>query len=78
MCSVIQALNLVRLMISDKQKEFVLSFIHEWAGSQESALIWYESEIIPSLNKTAKQAVDGGEFEAVRQYLEHIQYDGFS
>ncbi|WP_157825824.1 hypothetical protein [Colwellia sp. Bg11-28] len=69
---------MVRLIISDKQKEFVLSFIHEWAGSQESALKWYESEIIPSLNKTAKQAVDGGEFEAVRQYLEHIRDDGFA
>ena len=78
MCSVNQTLNLVSLMISDEQKKFVLSFIHEWAGSQESALKWYESEIIPSLNKTAQQAVDAGEFEAVKQYLEHIKDGGFS
>jgi hypothetical protein len=65
-------------MTKEEQKNFVLSFIHGWAGSKEFTSEWYESEIIPALNKTAKQAVDSGDFEAVKQYLEHIQYGGFA
>lgn len=65
-------------MTSEAQEKFVLSFVQEWAGSNELALKWYETEIIPALNKTAKQAVNGGDFEAVKQYLEHIRNDGFA
>lgn len=65
-------------MTPEEQREFVLNYIERWASSKDLALKWYESEIILSLNKTAKQAVDGGEFEAVKQYLKHIKNGGFT
>ena len=46
--------------------------------SKQAAFKWYESEIIPALNKTAQDTVDYGDFEAVKQYLEHISEGGFA
>ena len=65
-------------MTQEEQKQFVLNFIQEWAGSKEAALKWYESETISSLNKTAQEVVDNGGFEAIKEYLEHIERGGFS
>ncbi|MFT6833985.1 MAG: hypothetical protein ACJA0H_000011 [Francisellaceae bacterium] len=65
-------------MTQEEQKQFILSFILDWAGSKEAALKWYESETISSLNKTAQEAVDDGDFEAIKEYLEHIEQGGFA
>ncbi|MFT5277813.1 MAG: hypothetical protein ACI8VI_001453 [Granulosicoccus sp.] len=65
-------------MTEQEQKEFILNFVQDWAGSKQAALLWYESEVIPALDKTIQQAVDGGNFEAVKQYLEHIEQGGFA
>tara|TARA_R110000737_G_scaffold352273_1_gene397577 strand:- start:11459 stop:11656 length:198 start_codon:yes stop_codon:yes gene_type:complete len=65
-------------MTQEEQKQFVLSFILDWAGSKEAALQWYESEIIPALNKTAEEVIDNGGFEAIKEYLEHIGQGGFA
>ena len=65
-------------MTQEEQKQFVLSFIIDWAGSKEAALEWYESEVIPALNTTAQEAVNNGCFEAIKEYLEHIEQGGFS
>jgi hypothetical protein len=76
--SFLQNLNMVGVMTPTEQKIYILNFIKEWAGSKQAALQWYESEIIPALNKTAQDTVDGGDFEAVKQYLEHISEGGFA
>jgi hypothetical protein len=65
-------------MTQAEQKEFILDFVQDWAGSKKAALKWYESEVIPALNKTVQQAVDGGDFESVKRYLEHINKGGFA
>ena len=65
-------------MTRKEQKKFILNYIINWAGSKEAALKWYESEVIPSLNKTTKEAVDDGDFEAIKEYLEHIEQGGFA
>jgi hypothetical protein len=65
-------------MTQEEQKQFILSFILVWAGSKEAALKWYESEVIPSINKTAQEAVNNGDFEAIKEYLEHIEQGGFA
>jgi hypothetical protein len=65
-------------MTEQEQKEFILNFVQDWAGSKQAALIWYESEVISALNKTVQQAVDGGDFEAVKHYLKHIEQGGFA
>tara|TARA_R110001583_G_scaffold43548_7_gene138558 strand:- start:129 stop:380 length:252 start_codon:yes stop_codon:yes gene_type:complete len=74
----IKNLNMVSVMTTTEQKEYILNFIQEWAGSKQAALQWYESEIIPALNKTAQDSVNCGDFEAVKQYLEHISEGGFA
>jgi len=66
------------VMTRKEQKKFILNYIINWAGSKEAALKWYESEVIPSLNKTTKEAVDDGDFEAIKEYLEHIEQGGFA
>jgi hypothetical protein len=65
-------------MTQAEQKEFILDFVEGWAGSNQAALKWYESEVISALNKTAQQAVDGGDFESVKIYLEYINEGGFA
>ena len=65
-------------MTEQEQKEFIINFVQDWAGSKKAALQWYELEVIPALNKTSQQAVDDGGFEAVKQYLEHIEQGGFA
>ena len=65
-------------MTRKEQKKFILNYIINWAGSKEAALKWYESETISSLNKTAQEVVDNGGFEAIKEYLEHIERGGFS
>ncbi len=65
-------------MTQEEQKQFVLSFIQQWAGSKAAALKWYESEVIPSFNKTAQEVIDNGGFEAMKKYLEHIKQGGFA
>jgi hypothetical protein len=65
-------------MTQDEQKEYIFDFIQRWTTSQQSSLEWYKSEIIPALNKTAQEAVDSGDFEALKRYLEHIDKGGFS
>ena len=65
-------------MTRKEQKKFILNYIINWAGSKEAALAWYESEVIPALNKTAQEAVNNGDFEAVKEYLEHIKQGGFA
>ena len=65
-------------MTKQEQKKYILNFIQEWAGSKKAALQWYESEIIPALNKTAQDTVDCGDFKAVKQYLEYISEGGFA
>lgn len=65
-------------MNEQEQKEFIINFVLDWAGSKKAALQWYELEVIPALNKTSQQAVDDGGFEAVKQYLEHIEQGGFA
>jgi hypothetical protein len=65
-------------MTQEEQKQFILNFILDWAGSKDAALKWYESEVIPSLNKTAQEAVDNGCFEAIKVYLQHIEQGGFA
>lgn len=65
-------------MTQAEQKEFILNFVQDWAGSKQEALKWYESEVIPALNKTSRQAVDDDDFESVKRYLEHINEGGFS
>jgi hypothetical protein len=32
-------------MTEQEQKEFILNFVQDWAGSKQAALIWYESEV---------------------------------
>jgi len=59
------------------QKEFILSLVLEWAGSTESALSWYENEVIPALGMTPLQAVECGEYRGVLKYLEHISLGGY-
>jgi len=65
-------------MTKQEQKEFIINVVKDWTGSKKSALKWYESEVIPSLNKTSQQAVDDRDFEAVKQYLENIEQGGFA
>jgi hypothetical protein len=65
-------------MTQAEQKKFILDFVQDWAGSKQAALKWYESEVISALNKTVQQAVDGGDFESVKRYLEHINEGGFA
>lgn len=65
-------------MTQEEQKQFILNFILDWADSKEAALKWYESETISSLNKTAQEAINNGGFEAVKEYLEHIEQGGFA
>jgi hypothetical protein len=61
-----------------EQKEYILNYVQNWAGSTQAALKWYEFEVIPALNKTAQQAVVAKDFESVKRYLEHINEDGFA
>ncbi len=65
-------------MTQEEQKQFVLNFILDWAGSKEAALKWYEAEVIPALNKTAQEAVNNGGFDAIKEYLKHIEEGGFA
>jgi len=65
-------------MTEQEQKEFILNLVHDWTGSKQASLKWYESEVISALNKTAKQTVDAGDFESVKRYLEHINEGGFA
>jgi hypothetical protein len=65
-------------MTPEEQKEYILDFVLDWAGSKIAALKWYESEVISALNKTAQQTIDAGDFETVKQYLEHIENGGFA
>ncbi|MGL1958551.1 MAG: hypothetical protein OCD00_14690 [Colwellia sp.] len=65
-------------MTQTEQKEFIIYFVQGWAGSKQAALKWYESEVISALNKTVQQAVDGGDFESIKRYLEHINEGGFA
>ncbi|AOW78599.1 hypothetical protein A3Q34_18210 [Colwellia sp. PAMC 20917] len=65
-------------MTQAEQKKFILDFVQDWAGSKQAALKWYESEVIPALDKTVQQAVNGGDFDAVKHYLKHIEQGGFA
>jgi hypothetical protein len=65
-------------MTQKEQKEYVLNYVQDWAGSKQAALKWYEFEVIPALNKTAQQAVEANDFESVKIYLEHINEGGFA
>ena len=67
-----------KAMTQDEQKQFILNFILDWTGSKERALEWYETTVIPALNKTAQKAVIDGDFEAMKKYLEHIEQGGFA
>ncbi|MFT6835202.1 MAG: hypothetical protein ACJA0H_001237 [Francisellaceae bacterium] len=53
-------------MTQKEQKEYVLDYVQDWAGSTQAALMSYESEVITALNKTAQQPVD---FESGKIYL---------
>jgi len=61
-----------------EQEEYILDFIQGWTNSEQASVNWYKNEIIPALNKTPFEAVNSGDFEAVKRYLEHIDKDGFA
>ena len=65
-------------MTQEEQKEYILDYIQGWVGSKQDAHKWYEAEVIPALNKTAKQAVIEGEFEVVKKHLNQIDEGGFA
>jgi hypothetical protein len=65
-------------MTPAEQNKFILDLVQDWAGSKQAALNWCESETIPALNKTVQQAIDAGDFESVKRYLEHIKEGGFA
>ena len=49
-----------------------------WAGSDESALNWYETETIAALGMTAKSAVESGLFIELVDYIEGINLGGYA
>lgn len=61
-----------------KQKLFVINFVREWAGGLENAEVWYQTKHIPALNMTASRAIETGNFEFLKQYLEAIELGGFA
>ncbi len=65
-------------MTQEDQEKYILDFINGWVCSKKDALNWYETEVIPALNKTANQAVTEGEFDLVKRYLKHIDKGGFA
>jgi hypothetical protein len=65
-------------MTLKEQEQFVLNYIKNWVSSEEEALRWYQRNHIPSLNMTAQKAVKKGKFNAVKEYLEHINLGGFA
>ena len=65
-------------MTEQDQKDFILNFIQGWVDSKQDALMWYESEVIHTLNKTAQQVINTDDFEAVKTYLEHIKQGAFA
>ena len=69
--------TLRRLRVKDTMKqEFILCSVKMWAGSDESALNWYETETIAALGMTAKSAVESGLFIELVDYIEGINLGG--
>jgi hypothetical protein len=55
-----------------------LSLIVDWAGSEESALKWYETEVIPALGTTAHQFVNQVSYNELLGYLKVIRKGVFA
>lgn len=65
-------------MTHNEQKRFIINFVMKWVNSHDEAIRWYETTVIPSLNKTPEQAINAGEFEKVKQYLAIVELGGFA
>lgn len=61
-----------------QQKQFVINFVLDWAGSSKNAERWYQKEFIPALNMTPMQAVETGNFVSLKVYLEGIKLGGYA
>lgn len=61
-----------------EQKSHILKRVEVWAGSEEKALSWYMTEIIPAINCTANEAVESDNFEALNEYIDIIEIGGFA
>lgn len=67
-----------RKLNKDRQKNYILNIVKDWAGGEAQALDWYENTHIKALGYTAKEVVEKGNFEAVVTYLEVINLGGYA
>jgi uncharacterized protein (DUF2384 family) len=57
----------------------IISRVHDWAGGEAQAMVWYRSQPIPALDGLTPEAlVKSGRANAVREYLDHIALGGFA
>jgi hypothetical protein len=65
-------------MTKAEQRQYILKRVSQWAGNDTLALNWFNQETIPAIGCTAQQAIDGGEFDALNDYLDIISLGGYA
>jgi hypothetical protein len=65
-------------MNKEEQRQIILNRVRHWAGSDAATEKWFNTEQIPALGCTPRQAIDRGEYDALRRYIDIIALGGFA
>ena len=65
--------------LKEDERAYLFPLILDWTGSDAHAVNWLQNEKIPAFgNKTALEVFQNNQLNLFLEYIQHIEYGGFS